>query len=89
MTHNCLHILNTTLDTLVRPTLVSVKEQLVLLLNSVSVPVAVKFIVWLDVRLSGIISLGSLCLVFNCCISFPNILDEKQQCLAAEKYLLS
>lgn len=61
MTHNCLHILNTTLDAFVGPTLASVDEQLVLLLNSVSAPVSVKFIVWLDVRLSGIISPGNLC----------------------------
>lgn len=67
----------------------SVKEQLVLLLSSISAPVAVKFIAWLDVRLSGIISLGNLCLAFDCCISFPDILDEKQQRLAAEKYLHS
>lgn len=47
MAHNCLHILNTTLDTFVGPTLVSVEEQL-LLLNSVSASVAVKFTVWLS-----------------------------------------
>ena len=61
MTHNCSHLLNTTSDAFVGPTLVSVKEHLVLLLNSISAPVAAKFIAWLDVGLSGIISPGNLC----------------------------
>lgn len=78
MTHNCLHILNTTSDTFVGPTLGSVKEQLVLLLNSLSASVAVKFVVCLDVRLSGIISPEDLCIESDYCISLPNILGENQ-----------
>lgn len=65
------------------------KEQQLVLLNSVAVPVAVKFLVWLGVTLSGIISPGDLYLELDCCISFPDILDKKQQCLSAKKYLHS
>lgn len=65
------------------------KEQQVVLLNSVAVPVAVKSVVWLDVMLSGIISPGNLCLALDYCISFTDIFDKQQQCLAAGKYLHS
>lgn len=65
------------------------KERQLVLLDSIAVPLAGKFVVWLDVRLSGIISPGNLYLALGCCISFPDILDKKQQCLAAEKYLHS